>query len=239
MITIYVLTYNEELILPYFIKHYRARFHDCDIKIFDNFSTDDTIKIGEENNCDIIQHDSNNKIDERIYLSIKNECWKTSKTDWNIICDADEFLDIDERDINYETIYNDSNIIKSTAYHMINLEENDLDIDKICYGVRATDYDKCLIFNKKYIKEINYSPGCHNCFPVAHNNKDIKFNKKIYNLYHMTYLDKKTYYNKCKRNKERLSGMNLKKRWGYHYLMNEKEVEQLFEKNKKIAQKVR
>ena len=36
MITIYTITYNEEFIIPYFIKWYRDIFVDCKIIIYDN-----------------------------------------------------------------------------------------------------------------------------------------------------------------------------------------------------------
>jgi len=34
--TIYTITYNEELMLPYFIRHYRLRFPNCKIVVYDN-----------------------------------------------------------------------------------------------------------------------------------------------------------------------------------------------------------
>ena len=94
MITIYTIAYNEEIMLPHFIKWYRERFPNCRIVIHDNESTDDTVKIALENNCEVISFDTKNKFEDAIHMNIKNQCWKEAKTNWVIVCDTDELLDI-------------------------------------------------------------------------------------------------------------------------------------------------
>ena len=71
-ITIYTVAYNEELMLPFFIKHYRTLFPECHIVVYDNQSTDRTVEIAKESNCEVIQYDTDNKISDRKYLEIKN-----------------------------------------------------------------------------------------------------------------------------------------------------------------------
>ena len=99
MITIYTITYNEEVVLPYFITWYRNRFPDCRIVVYDNYSTDNTEKIALEHNCEVIKYDTNNQLSDSKYLEIKNNCWKTANTDWVIVCDCDEFLDVNTHTI--------------------------------------------------------------------------------------------------------------------------------------------
>ena len=72
MVTIYTLTYNEEAMIEFFINHYRKRFPNCQINIFDNYSTDETIKIAKKNDCNVIMYDTKNKIQDNKYLEIKN-----------------------------------------------------------------------------------------------------------------------------------------------------------------------
>jgi len=50
MITLYTLTRNEEIKLQFMIAHYRLRFPDCQIVIYDNQSTDSTLDIAKSNN---------------------------------------------------------------------------------------------------------------------------------------------------------------------------------------------
>ena len=98
MITIYSIAYNEEILLPYFIRFYRTRFPDCNIVIYDNCSTDSTKKIALSESCSVINFDTNNEINEYKYLEVKNHCWKQSLTDWVLVCDIDEWFDVTEND---------------------------------------------------------------------------------------------------------------------------------------------
>ena len=51
-IACYTITYNEELMLPHFIKHYKQF---CDkIVVYDNMSTDRTKEIALDNGCEVI-----------------------------------------------------------------------------------------------------------------------------------------------------------------------------------------
>ena len=52
-ITIYTLAYNEALIIQFIIDFYRKRFPDCHIVVYDNKSTDNTVEIAKNNNCEI------------------------------------------------------------------------------------------------------------------------------------------------------------------------------------------
>ena len=45
MIEIFTICYNEEIILQKFINHYRTRFPNCEITIYDNMSTDNSRQI--------------------------------------------------------------------------------------------------------------------------------------------------------------------------------------------------
>jgi glycosyltransferase involved in cell wall biosynthesis len=48
MVTIYTITYNEELMIEFFINHYRKKFPGCEIVVFDNYSTDKTVEIAKK-----------------------------------------------------------------------------------------------------------------------------------------------------------------------------------------------
>lgn len=219
MITIYTICFNEELILPFFVKWYRKKFPNCRIIIYDNYSTDSTEKIALQNNCQVIKYDSNNQIRDDLYLNIKNNCWKDAETDWVLVCDVDELLDINQTQL----IGENCSIILSKGYNMINLEDN-LDLESINYGIRAKQYDKYYLFNRLKIKEINYEAGCHSSNPVG----EVIFSKNIYNLYHYTMLSEQYLINRYKRNFERLSKENKKNGWGIHYKESEQTIKDKF-----------
>ena len=96
MVTIYNISFNEEVILQKFIDHYKYQFPNCEIVIYDNQSTDKTKEIAIKNGCKVLEYDSNNQIRDDLYLEIKNNCWKKASTDWVLIVDTDEFIYISE-----------------------------------------------------------------------------------------------------------------------------------------------
>lgn len=218
MITVYTIAYNEELQLQFLIDHYRSHFTNCHIVVYDNMSTDATVEIAKANKCDVISYDTNNQICDSKYLEIKNNCWKNSQTDWVLICDVDELLDINEDQLKHEE-HNHTSIIKSEGYNMINMEDN-LDFHNMSYGVRALPYDKYYLFNKKMIQEINYFPGCHQANPIGF----IKLSNKTYPAYHFNFINLQLSIEKYKNYGKRLSQENIEKGWGKHYLFNEETI---------------
>jgi hypothetical protein len=216
MITIYTITYNEELLIDFFINHYRKNFPNCKIVIYDNESTDNTVKIAKNQNCEIITYSTNNQLLDSRYLEIKNNCWKLSKTEWVIVCDCDELINISQEELKNES-FNGVNIIKPKGYSMVGFND-DLNLDNIKYGFRDFGYDKTILFNKNQIKEINYSIGCHNSNPEPQKDSIVVYNKKEYKLLHYKYLSEKYIKDKHKNYFQRLSEENKQKNWGIHYI---------------------
>lgn len=224
--TIITITYNEEFILPHFIKHYRTNFPNCRIIVYDNYSTDATVEIAKANGCEVVMYDTGGKLSDAKYLEIKNNAWK-GIDGWVIVCDADEFLDIDE-----ETLINKSNIgctiIGSIGYNMVNLSDN-LDFERITRGVRSSSYDKFLCFNSDFIKEINYSAGCHFASPKG----TIVDASTPYRLRHYKYINIDYMIKRHKAYGERLSDENLKNQWGTHYLYSAEQITKEFNEARK------
>lgn len=218
MITIYTISYNEEIFIKFMIDHYRSRFPDCRIVVYDNMSSDNTVKIALDNNCEVIPYDTNNQIQDSKYLEIKNSCWKTALTDWVLICDVDELLNINENDLRSEEL-SGTTVIKSEGYNMINMEDN-YDLANIKYGSRCSPYDKSYLFNKKFINEIKYSPGCHACSPQG---KFVK-SDKAYLLYHYKCINPDFQAARYTSYAARLSPENKQHNWGAHYVQAEQDI---------------
>lgn len=212
MITIYTITYNEELLIKFMIDHYRERFPNCRIVVYDNISTDNTVKIALANGCKVIPFDTDNHYSDLRLIDIKNNCWKNALTDWVLICDVDELLDINKADLELEEKVGVS-IIVSEGYDMVDMGDNS-SIADMKYGARSDGYDKFCLFNKKFIREINYEVGCHECNPEG----IIAYSSKAYKLYHYCFINENMTVEKRKRNGARLNPENLKKGWSYHFL---------------------
>ena len=230
-ITIYTLTYNEEVLIEFFIKHYKKNFPNCQIVVFDNESTDNTKKIALDNGCEVITYTTENTLSDIDYLQIKNNCWKDSNTDWNIVCDCDELISITEGELKNEEL-NGTMVIKPKGYSLMNYDDNII-LDNLKMGFRDVGFDKCVLFNKKYIKEINYSIGCHTCNPTTHDGVHTKFNVIEYKLLHYKYLHPDYTVNRHKMFGERLSDENKKRGWGIHYQFTSNSIREYYEDKRK------
>jgi hypothetical protein len=111
---------------------------------------------------------------------------------------------------------------------MVNLENN-LDFFNMKYGVREPGYDKTLLFNKKYVKEINYGAGCHDCNPVG----NVKYSTNLYKMYHYKCIHPDLIVQKAQLTTKRLSATNIENSWGLQCLKSEKELRENFEELRK------
>ena len=220
-INIYTIAYNEEVMLPHFIRHYRERFPDCKITIFNNESTDNTVDIAIKNNCEVISYSTNNQLSDERYLEIKNNCWK-EHNGWAIVCDCDELLDINEAWLLEEESQGTTFII-TEGYNMVNMEDH-IDIPRMYKGIRDTNYDKICMFNTRAIEEINYDPGCHSCNPKG----ILHPSARIYTLFHYKFIGEEYLVQRYKTYASRLSETNLKYGWGSHYQQEENSIREQF-----------
>ena len=214
MVTIYNISFNEEIILQKFIDHYKYQFPNCEIVIYDNQSTDKTKEIALKNGCKILEYNSNNEIRDDLYLEIKNNCWKDSNTDWVLIVDTDEFIYINEEQLKNEESLGKT-IISFEGWNLITMSNNPdiIDLD-LKWGSRAVQYDKSYLFNKKLIKKINYSAGCHYCAPKG----KVQYSENKYLMCHWKALGLNYMINRHTEFGKRMSKQNLDKGWGVHYL---------------------
>ena len=233
MITIYTMAFNEEVFLQYMIDHYRTKFPNCHIVLFDNDCTDNTIPIAKANNCEIRHYSTNNQIDDFKLRTLKNTCWKDAKTDWVLVCDIDELLDINEADLIKEESLG-TTIIRSEGYNMVNMEDN-FDFDNIKHGTRVTQYDKYYLFNKKNIQQINYACGCHSASPVG----NIKLSNTAYKLYHYKCINPDYLVERYKLTANRLSETNKRAGMGSYYFATEEQVRAGFESGRVAALQTR
>lgn len=209
------MAYNEEILLQFMIDHYRSRFPNCHIVVNDNESTDKTKEIALNNNCEVLTYSTNSLVDDIKLRDLKNNCWKSAQTDWVLVCDVDELLDINEKDLILEDQLG-STIIKSEGYTMVNMDDN-YDFKNIKHGIRDTQYDKFFLFNKKAILDINYECGAHKANPIG----SIKFSNIAYKLYHWRFIHPDLTIIRNKLTAPRLSAVNLQTGMGAYVLESE------------------
>lgn len=213
LLSIFLITFNEERLLPYTVAYYRERFPGCPITIYDNFSTDRTVEIAKALDCEVKYFYTANKLSDQAFISVKNNCWKGASTPWVIVCDTDEWLDVWPSDL--ET---NATIFHSDTAQMVgtNDEFNPLEITT---GV-FYPWGKMLCFNRNAIEEINYNYGCHEALPQG----DVIFSDKILTMYHYKWITLKYIIDRHAMFGKRLSPHNRKNKLSFHYLFSERKI---------------
>lgn len=230
-ITIYTIAWNERLLLPFFHQFYSERFPTAKFVIYDNESTDGTPKLAKELGMEVRSYSTDNKLSDAKYLEIKNNCWKESKG-WVIVCDTDEWLDINEKALKLYAGQG-GNIFQAIGYNMCNVQgtQNLLSID--C-GIRASNYDKVILFYAGQLQEINYYPGCHQCNPKG--NLSPSFFRPT--LLHMKFINEQYMVDRYKQFSERLSEENRSNGWGFHYDFPEEKLRLDYQNHIQAAKKI-
>lgn len=230
LINIFLLCYNEEVLLPHTINHYKSHLPSANIFIYDNYSTDNSVNIAKEHGCKIAFWDSNNEINDYRYLKIKNNCWKIVKDGWVIVADMDEWLCVTEEDL-IEEQKNNSCLLSIKGYDMIGESKTesltDINLFDIKRAVNCPGESKSLCFYRPAICEMNYSPGAHRCRPIFFSNEytcaKTFYSKKTYINKHMNYLGLKYIIQKMIKRYERSHKMRQNK-LATHYTNNIREI---------------
>ena len=164
-IQVLILTYNEEVIMPYTLRHY-ATFADR-ITVYDAFSTDNTRNICRQYGANVIDWRTDG-VNDTVAKHVKSTGWiNDHKSDWVICVDADELIyfpkgtqyTLDEYD------KQKVQVVKPHGFEMFSdtLPTTDKQIyDEIKMGGRDDKwYAKPVLFSPRRISSIDFAPGAH------------------------------------------------------------------------------
>jgi len=169
-IEVYAVCHNEEVLLPYFIRHY-SQF--AEITIFDNQSTDKSLDIIESNNIKLHSFDTQDLFREDILIDIRNNCWKDSGADWVIVTDVDEFvyhkniiglLQQTSATVVFPRMFNMFSFVMPTTQGQI--------YEEINMGVEFMG--KMCLFSPKHITSMNFEAGNHIAHPEGNYILDVQ-----------------------------------------------------------------
>jgi glycosyltransferase involved in cell wall biosynthesis len=152
---IFILCHNESVLLPHAIAHYRNYLPNSVITIMDNESTDGSPEIAQQLGCQVISFAGNMN---ELTSNIKNNCW-TNVKGWVIVVDIDEWLCINEQEIDHET-QNGVTILQTRVLDMIGESKNehltDINLHRIPRYIDNNYLNKPVCFNTN---EISFNQG--------------------------------------------------------------------------------
>jgi hypothetical protein len=220
------MCYNEEKIIGFTVNYYKRQFPACKITICDNESSDKSVEIAKSLGCDIHTYSTDGAFNETALTNIRNTIWKKATTKWVIVCDMDEILTANQKDILLEQ-EKGTTILKVKGYEVFanskdeNLSNIKNSLDKITKASHAGAYSKNVCFDKTKITDINFSGGSHTNDPKG----EVKFSEKEYLLYHYKHLGfpyyKSTHMRSTPRAKLAQSrGIFI----GHHYTLNDNKL---------------
>jgi glycosyltransferase involved in cell wall biosynthesis len=227
-ITLYIICYNEQLILPHLLNYYSTIVDK--IVVYDNESTDNTLKILNEykGNLEIRTFKTNHQLRDDIHSKIKNTCWIGDDSDYCIINDADEFIYHPFGLRNYLEQNLDNDFLTPVGYQMVSdnfpNDYSKLIIEQVKKGTPDEFYNKLSIINPKRVVDINFKPGGHEVhYEVIGPNIKTILDSNL-KLLHYKFLGLEYVLNRRKQYPVRMSNMNVEKGWGRHYTEPEEET---------------
>lgn len=225
----FILTFNEADIIAFTVKHYQQ--FCSEIYIYDNYSTDNTREICLKMGCKVSLFGEEGKLDDRAYLQVKNNCWKSHRdADYVIVCDADEVLD-------YKITAVKDTIIRGVGYDIYSERLPISSWDEKRIGYQNSMYNKALMFRPNEIRDINYGYGCHGAKPEMQSGYATVAR---FPLYHMRYVGGfERLVNRYELYKQRMCEFNKINGLGHQYLKSvadlAKEWEEVKVKSKEIC----
>ncbi len=227
-IEVFAVCYNEEKILPYFLRHY-SQF--ADIIIFDNYSTDRSVEIAKNGGARIELFDTRGQFDDMTNLQIKENCWKGSKADWCIVIDMDEFVYCPNL---IEHLTKTPATVIEPIYFDMFIDHFPITDGQIYDEVKNghESWPKMVLLKPSEITEMNYIPGCHLATPKG--NVVIEKNGPIKTL-HMKHLGREYTIARSVNSGVRMSARNRELRLGTHLLRMPEQVGEDFDRLLKIV----
>lgn len=165
-ITTYTMFWNEDRILPYYLRHYGA--FAARMVFYDHGSTDDSRKLIESHpNTEI--RPVTGKFAEELKAGIYNSCYKEERgrSDFVIVSDVDEFL---YSPVLMATLEN-SKRADCTCFHVNGFQmisdrfptTTGQIYEEVTHGVPSKPYSKSVIFDPRI--DIHFGLGSHTCRP--------------------------------------------------------------------------
>lgn len=218
----HILARDEARIFVYAARHYTSFCQR--VVLHDMGSTDGTLDIAAQYGVEILNWDSDNKVDDRINQKIKNESWLGADADWVITVDTDELIYFPNgADATLKT-YSERKtpMLRAVGFEMFSEHYPTTSgqiYSEIKYGAFDPVYSKPVLFNPNLVVETNFRPGAHSADSLfkdgrRYDNPVVPPDPPVYLLHFHQIGPIGDIAAKYDRTRSRMCDANVKNRWG-------------------------
>ena len=239
-IHLYTACWNEEQIIPFFLRHYEPLVDR--IVVYDDGSTDrsaELLRASPKVEVRTIRREADSFFDA--HMTLFETCWQESRgrADWVCLVDLDEFLF--QPDFHrYLAVQREAGVtlIKAVGYEMVSEDFPPAGAtlaNLLTRGIREHHLDKTALFAPDAIQQMNHSVGRHLCSPVG---RLVPLAKEGIQLRHFKNLGLDYLLARTHALAGRLTSDDLARGWSTHYLRDDDFIRAEFQKQLALAQPV-
>lgn len=219
-IEIHIITYNEQVMLPFTIAHYKKMFGNPTIVIHDNNSTDDTVNLAEKICKDIpctLQPFTTEGMNDTVQSNIKSQAALNATSDWVLCIDADEECLINSSDLD-ELDKRGVNIVRFEGWNIFDQVETPWDV-KSPMGVPCIGYSKPVLIKTGVFSDIQFAPGAHDVTVIPKEGNKVNWSNNEFKLLHYKHWSCKWNINRSAELAARQSEDNKQKNHSFHFAL--------------------
>jgi len=233
-IEIHIIAYNEQIMLPFTINHYRKMFGNPKIVLHDNGSTDDTLMIAKLAGCEIVPFITDG-MNDTIHRLIKSEVAKKATADWVLCIDCDEECFITTEDL-LELEERGVNIVQFEGWDIFDTVNSPEEV-LVPKGCRSPGYYKPVLLRPSEFSEIIFGAGAHNVeVLIPKEGKEVVWSKEEYKLLHYKHWSSDYNIRRSAELAVRQSSENLSKGYSGHFALPATSHQQWFDDHFKVSE---
>ena len=217
LIEIHIICYNEHIMLPFTINHYRRMFKNPKFTVHNNISTDDSKEIALALGCEVVDFVTEG-MNDTIQSKIKSEAYLNCKAQWYLCIDCDECCLITEEDL----LNADFNICQFEGWNIFDSVNSPFEV-KVPMGIQDSGYSKPCCIKAGEFSQVLFAAGAHKIDKLIPNEGiDIVWSKNEFKLLHYKHWSCKYNIDRSKELGARQSDDNKRKNHSFHFSLPEK-----------------
>ncbi len=219
-IEIHIITYNEQIMLPFTIAHYRRMFGNPRIIIHDNGSTDNTVMLAKLGGYEVIPFTTDG-MNDTIHRQIKTKAAMDSTSDWVMVLDCDECCCVNNNDL-FVLEQKGIDVVEFQGWDIFDDVNTPWDI-RIAKGCQSPGYCKPVLVRRASFSDIEFGAGAHNIERITpvEGKTEIIWSRREYNLIHYKHWSRKWHLSRSAELAKRQSQENLQRGYSTHFALPE------------------